>query len=255
MAFAFLAVEGIVDLELAGRILAQSGFQRYRKLEDLPDFWRRIVPDKYPPKGELDKRVRVPSFFRRDPDSVAISWVGSQLDAFGKHFRESFATLDQAELTAIGILADADQNAAEDMAARIARVNQVTGLEFPAESGRVTAGRPRLGTFFSPGIGKGTVEDLLLDCAAVEFPGLLQLAGQFVSGAEALIPVHPEELASLGHHSGPQRASVGAIASLLKPGKSVQASIQDHRWISDRTLALPRVALLAKFLNDLLAFR
>jgi len=44
---------------------------------------------------------------------------------------------------------------------------------------------------------------------------------------------------------------VGCIANVLRPGKSVQVSIQDNRWVTAETLTLPSMAPLDQFLQDL----
>lgn len=243
------------DLELVGRILRESGFRRFQEFRELPAYWQNAVPKDYPPKGELDKRVQVPSFYGRDSISVAISWAGSSLGTFGQHLKETFVSIEPEELAAVGLIADAEDNEPKELLEReIGQIRTSASLPFPREPRLVSPGPPRLGTFLSPGLGTGTVEDLLIDCASLEFPDLLALANRFVLDGTSLIPLIPE-LKALGRHSGPEKATVSAMASLLKPGKSVHTSIADHRWISERTLALPGMALLKKFLEDLLAFR
>jgi hypothetical protein len=45
---------------------------------------------------------------------------------------------------------------------------------------------------------------------------------------------------------------VGSIASILRPGRAIQVSLQDDRWLRDTALALPRVKAVQDFLLKLL---
>jgi hypothetical protein len=50
--------------------------------------------------------------------------------------------------------------------------------------------------------------------------------------------------------AGRKKAIVGAVANVLRPGKSVQVSLQDNRWLRDpRALALPQVARFQAFVD------
>jgi hypothetical protein len=62
------------------------------------------------------------------------------------------------------------------------------------------------------------------------------------------------DLRELRKPAGRQKAVVSSIASVLKPGRAIQVSIQDNRWLSSRTLAEPKVALLRQFLRDLIQY-
>ena len=52
--------------------------------------------------------------------------------------------------------------------------------------------------------------------------------------------------------AGTTKAVINAIASVLKPGKAIQTSIQDNRWVRDAGLAVPAVAEVSAFLRTLL---
>jgi hypothetical protein len=56
----------------------------------------------------------------------------------------------------------------------------------------------------------------------------------------------------LDREAGRNKTIVGSVASILRPGKAVQVSIQDNRWLRDATLMLPRVRAVQEFLIDLL---
>jgi hypothetical protein len=41
------------------------------------------------------------------------------------------------------------------------------------------------------------------------------------------------------------------MTSILRPGKAVQTSIQDNRWLRNQALAIPRIAAVQTFLTEL----
>lgn len=42
------------------------------------------------------------------------------------------------------------------------------------------------------------------------------------------------------------------MTAFLKPGKAIQASIEDHRWVGIETLALTRMTAIQQFLLSLI---
>lgn len=101
--------------------------------------------------------------------------------------------------------------------------------------------------------GQGTLEDLLLDAAASAYPKLLEAARHYVADAGTDPALQQGDLEEFRKPAGPKKATAAAMASLLKPGKSIQVSIQDNRWLEPASLKLPRINTLQKFLEDLLA--
>lgn len=51
--------------------------------------------------------------------------------------------------------------------------------------------------------------------------------------------------------AGRHKAIVGSMASILRPGRAVQVSLQDNRWLRDDALTIPRVKAVQEFLRDL----
>jgi hypothetical protein len=65
--------------------------------------------------------------------------------------------------------------------------------------------------------------------------------------------VNKQEGRDLAKPAGKDKAVVAAVASVLRPGKSVQVSIQDNQWISDpEKLAVAEVTALQKFITGLI---
>jgi hypothetical protein len=61
-----------------------------------------------------------------------------------------------------------------------------------------------------------------------------------------------DDLGDFNKPAGRNKAVVGAIASILRPGKAMQASIQDNRWLRGPTLNIARVKAVQDFLVSLL---
>ena len=63
----------------------------------------------------------------------------------------------------------------------------------------------------------------------------------------------PKERQDLAKPAGKLKAVVAAVASVLRPGRAVQVSIQDNRWLSDKeALSTPEVAAFQAFVSSLI---
>ncbi|MFO0761098.1 MAG: DUF3226 domain-containing protein [Byssovorax sp.] len=251
----YLITEGVHDVAFLGKLLqATLGFAQIVSKEDLDSAWEPLLPT-WPYKGSLRGSVPVPSFYRRSSgDTIAI--VNAQgISEINKRLRVHRQVLDQAgvSLDAVGIVLDADSN--ELPAARFTKLGTALasqGLSCPATAETV-AGTPRTGIFVLPGGGTpGTLEDLLLECAALVYPTLSGAAASFVDGLDRTASdLTPEDLVESGKPAGRNKAAIAAMGAVLKPGKPIQASLQDHRWIEPRTIVLSRISALSRFLGDL----
>lgn len=247
-------VEGPHDLEVVGRMLGERGFHRLNQFEELDEYWHRLVPRTFPHKGDLLRRVPVPVFFAAAGASVAVqSAVGDT----------KIATLAVATVSALdtppdalGIVLDADSSAPP-----LHRWNQLKPL-LPVPSigngpGDVATGPIRAGVFVVPdNTAHGTIEDILMECAEQAYPELLRSARAWIDAIDpndAAIFVNADERRDFGKPAGKSKAIVGAVANVLRPGKAVQVSLQDNRWLRDpKALALPRVARVQAFVDAIL---
>ncbi len=156
-------------------------------------------------------------------------------------------------MTGVGILLDADSVATP--ASRYVAVRdrlRSRGFPFPDVEGTVTPGPPHMGGFVLPdNVTPGTLEHLLIDCATHAYPSLLATAITHVDAAIADSELTSEDKEDLFKPAGRNKAIVGSIASILRPGKAVQVSIQDNRWLRDTALNLPRVKAVQDFLVKL----
>lgn len=254
--YGYVVVEGPHDVEVVGRLLKPFGLKRVQLLQKLDPFWRPLVPTKFPHKDDLLARVPVPVFFQGPTHSIAVHGAGGdkRLVPTVQETRE-FLDMSAAALTGIGILLDADsQESPADRFARKASELASLALPAPPAPGVLTDTSPRYGIFVIPdNIGAGTVDDLLLDCASGAYPSLLAAARTLVGGIDPDAPAFSgSDMDDFKKPAGRRKATVGAIASILRPGKAVQTSIQDNRWLEGATLARTSLVPLRRFLHDLL---
>lgn len=249
----YLITEGPHDVEVLGRLLSTLGAKRVQKFSELDLFWERLVPRTFPVDGDLLRRVPVPVFFQADKFSVAVkSAVG--ISAIPQVTRASLAALDDPP-AAVGVVVDADAHSAIDVWQKI--TDEMPEFDFGMGPGRLGCGKPRSGVFVLPNNkDAGTLESILLKCGERVYPGLIEGARAWIcplDPADRAIFVTNQEGRYLAKPAGKDKAVVAAVASILRPGKSVQVSIQDNRWISDPdSLAVAEVAALQEFVTRLI---
>lgn len=251
--YGYVVVEGPHDVELVARLLSPCGLKRVTKESQLDSFFGKLVPHSYPPDGDLLKRVPVPLFLQSETHAVAVhSAVGDTrlIQTIG----ENAALLDPARLTAVGVLLDSDSEVGP--LARYSAVRdalRANGYPMPDVANHVSEGPLRLGAYVLPdNSADGTLEDLLLDCAEHVYPTLLASANTHVNSASTDRALEEHDLEELRKPAGRKKAIIGSIASILRPGKAIQVSLQDNRWLRDTALELPRVRMVQAFLLNLL---
>lgn len=255
MRYAYLVVEGPQDVEFVARLLKPHGFEHIQREEQLDAYWHSLIPRTYPHKGELNRPVPMPKFFASAAASVAVHSAGSDSQIVPT-IQETLAMRFPAPLSALGAILDADSKKTplerfKEVQSKLAKL----GLAFPEQPGLVSTASPRSGLFVLPdNQSAGTLEDLLLECANVHYAGLLQEARTFVARIQPDDPVFTrEDMKELRKPAGIQKATVASVVSVLKPGRNLQVSLQDNRWLEGDALKLPRVARVQQFLQELLS--
>jgi hypothetical protein len=99
-----------------------------------------------------------------------------------------------------------------------------TKIALPTNPGEVNAGRPRTGAFIIPdNQSQGALEHLLIDCAQIAYPKLLESAHAFIEPIAADPNSYGMDVASaVGKSTWRLKATVSHVASVLKPGKAIQ---------------------------------
>jgi hypothetical protein len=257
-----LLVEGPHDLEFCARLLKPMGFhriQQYEALREQHPFWLPLVPERWPQRGDLLARHPVPVFFTNpNGQSVAI------INAVGLSKLATRLGIDLAVLPAlpdsIGIVLDADDvgtpqdRHAELLKAITARPEpEAAQLQLPKNPGIISDGSPRFGVFVMPdNESSGTLEDLLLEAGGQAYPELQKAATDYVQGIDGVNDFTTEDLAEFRKPAGRKKATIAAMASILKPGKAIQVSIQDNRWLDAAAIQLPRIKEANRFIQELL---
>lgn len=222
-------------------------------MEDLDAFWHRLVPTSYPPGGDLSKRVPVPVFFGTDTASVAVHSAGG-IERIPQTILATLGNLEEP-VDGLGVVIDADDRGASTRWQAVR--NGLRDIRLGTHPGEVVEGPPRAGIFALPDNEReGTLETLLLACAEKAYPALLEKARDFV---EELDPsdtrffTNARDRKDFEKPFGKTKAIAASIAGVLRPGKSIQVSIQDNQWLRHpEAVALPDVENLLSFVDTLL---
>jgi hypothetical protein len=226
--------------------------ERVRLEADLDPFLEPLIPRKYPPDGDLQKRPPMPLFLLSQSHAVAIrSAVGDT--RLIESVERTAASIDFNGLTGVGVILDADSDKSPgDRYTAIRDGLRAKNFPFPDDAGSFSTTTPRFGAFVLPdNQAQGTLEDILLECGSLIYPSLLVTATTHVDAASQDQSLINEDLKELRKSAGRKKAIIGSIASILRPGRAVQVSIQDNRWLRDAALAIPRVKGVQDFLVNL----
>jgi hypothetical protein len=250
--YGVLVVEGPHDVELVYRLLSPLGMKRVRLEADLDPFLEPLIPRRYPPAGDLQKRPPMPLFLQSQSHAVAIPFAGGDAELVPT-VEGAAVSIDFNGLTGVGIILDADSDKSPaDRYAAIRDGLRAKNFPFPDDAGSLSATTPRFGAFVLPdNQAQGTLEDILLECSGLVYPSLLATATTHVDAASQDQSLINEDLKELRKSAGRNKAIIGSIASILRPGRAVQVSIQDNRWLRDAALAIPRVKGVQDFLVNL----
>jgi hypothetical protein len=220
--FGYLVVEGPHDVEFCYRLLSHAShaqLKRVQKLTNLDPFFRRIVPRQFPHEDDLHKRMPVPLFLQSDQITIGIHSAIGETNLVST-LGDALQTLSLESFHGVGVMLDSDN--ATPPAQRYESVRQsvkkTTGIELPPTA---------------------------------EYAKLLPLAEQYVQAAATSAELKHDHLTDFRKPSGRQKAVVGAMSSIFRPGKAVQASIQDNDWVRGAALKLPRIREVQRFLTEL----
>jgi hypothetical protein len=250
--YGYLVVEGPHDIEFIYRVLKPLGFAKVEQFDELDDFMKLLVPREYPHKGNLLKRVPSPTFLRNPLIDIAIlSATGdSNLVKALDETRELINLRSQFDkFSSIGIILDSDlEKTAAERYFALRKLMQDMKFDLPDSPAAFTNGRPKFGAFVIPdNQNPGNLEDLLLECAQQTYPDLIATAVAHVEAAKSCKSLKKDG-ENLSKASQYNKAVVGSIANVLRPGKSVQVSIHDNKWLAPQNLSLDRIKAFQDFL-------
>jgi hypothetical protein len=253
--YGFIVVEGPHDVEFVYRLLSPFGLERVRLEEKLDPFYHKLIPRKYPPDGDLQKRMSTPLFLQNQTHVISIHSARGD-SRLVETTQENATLLGSGNLEGIAIILDADADKTASAGERFEIIRsglENIGLKLGAKPGVIELGPPRIGAYVIPdNKSTGTLEDLLLECAQQAYPALLKSASLHVTTASSDVTLTREDVVDFNLPAGKNKAIVGSIASILKPGKAIQVSVQDNRWVRDSNLGIARINAVQSFLSTIL---
>ncbi|MEG3986823.1 hypothetical protein QUA13_06645 [Microcoleus sp. S28C3] len=263
MKYAIIGVEGPHDQAFTGKVLKLLGLKDFREelkgLESqLDPFWRKFIPV-YPKKGNLYKRLDMPSILFNDTISVAI-YAGEGSNLVTNLDDILFANSEyQTNLAAFGIVADCDKSTPDRIVEPYAKKFRSYFPNFPKFPGVVDTNSPRTGIYVLPdNVSQGVLDTLLCSCGEIAYPAYMKRANSYLDSYLDEFSDQDEfskkERKSLNWKNfDREKALVATVVSVLKPGKTNTTSIADNNWVSEQTQQqVPALVNFIEFLSQLL---
>lgn len=253
MRYAIIGVEGPHDQAFTGKVLKLLGFKDFREelkglKSNLDPFWRKFIPV-YPKKGNLYKRLDMPSILFNDTISVAIyAGEGSNLVTNLDDILSANPEY-QTNLSAFGIVADCDKSIPDRIVGKYTNCFRNYFPDLPNQAGVVNFNSPRTGIYVLPdNVSQGVLDSLLCSCGEIAYPAYMEKAGSYLD------EFSEEERKSLKWKNfDREKALLATVVSVLKPGKTNTTSIADNNWVSKQTQQqVPALANFIDFLSQLL---
>jgi hypothetical protein len=263
MDYYLFVVEGTHDATFFGRLLQERGFQKLTKMGQVNLFWHRCIPKIFPVDGDkLEHVLTYPHFYGRDDSSVAIA-ISNGDSKLMSELRTSLDMVNVRQLRGIAVAIDADDKTAAErfkyLIRQLTKVNEksvadnVAGmpLTLPSRPGEIAEGTPRVGVYVFPDNSSiGTLETLLLECAATSYKSLQGPAETFIADLDRSLPAASVELSLLRKGSGRQKAAAGIIGNLVMPGSHLSVAVDRGSWFQPLCGREVGVAASRKFLDE-----
>jgi hypothetical protein len=251
--YVLIGVEGNHDQAFVSKILCKLlGFSEFKEDEsNLDSFWRKFIPT-YPKRGNLYKRLDMPTILYTETLSIALyAGEGSNLIT---NLNDKLSDIDYSTFLAFAIVADADDDTPNKVAEKYHHGLKKYFPNFPITvnaTGNIIGGSPKLGIYILPDNSQqGVLDTLISDCGDLVYPEYMQRAREYVD------KFSKEERKKKPLKWKPfdqEKAIIATVVSVLKPGKTNQTSISDNSWISPETEAqIPAIQNLTKFFRNLL---
>lgn len=265
MRFDLLAVEGVHDVAFVQRLLRVLGFDQRNLLSDVPKEAAYLIPRSFPAnkEGNIHRRIDVPSFLTRGSQWVVLHGAGGESNVVDE-LSNAIQVLDNAGIrpASIAMVLDADGRAPSaqfttrrnDWIKKTKDSPLLAEYPFPSDLGVIVPKSCPFGVFVVPdNRSPGRLETLLLSQAEGVYPVLHRRSCAFIDEIKTTRDAIPPkaELARNGKNEG--KAILHAMTSVLKPGKTLQASIADNDWVpTDPAKFPPQFAPLVTFLQQIL---
>lgn len=239
MRFVLIMTEGPHDVEAIAKILRLRGYSEKNNKKEIPEALQVFIPKSYPfdVDGHMERGVPRPSFLTADNKYVVIFNAGG-ISRIVNKLSDSLSMMRASLLQMLsGIAIVADMDISDQVSRQQELIDQIKAetedyqviiqeqgtVEITSKQGSY----PLRFFFFPDNSAKGTLEMLLLDGAQISYPDLAGRAKEYIDCVKVDYPLRNyDEL----------KATVGAVANVLKPGKANQVSIHDNDWFTPESL-------------------
>ncbi|MGC1377838.1 MAG: DUF3226 domain-containing protein [Anaerolineales bacterium] len=254
--YGFMVVEGKHDVAFLVRLFKKRfGLKQIEQRSGLDSYWHPLLNPKERDQDSIQKRASIPEFCQNDTHSIAIYPAGG-IDELAKALVDKPWILDDtAQITSYGMMLDADDTTKQLPQKRFDElINELKKLGFvfifPSKPGEITKAEPAFGIYVLPDNQRsGTLEDILLQTAQVNYASLCTTSFDYVNTVEKLSDVG--EFKKFSKPSGKNKAHVSSISSILNPGMAIQNTIRQDQWLEGESLKLKDVETVSNFLAEL----
>lgn len=251
--YCYLLTEGAQDIAFLIKLLKYQGIKQIEKRSKVDLFWDELIPKTFPYNDELNRQVPVPKFLEGDGLSIALQGAVGDTRLVNT-IQEDLALIPEEQLFGIGIILDADNREPQERFDLIKTELEKLqlGLNIASRPGIVTQLKVRFGIFVLPdNQSKGTLENILIECGERNYQQLIELSGEYISKIDES-QLKSGDLREIRKPAGKNKAIIGGVSNILKPGRTLQVSLQDNDWIDGRTINLDKIKLVREFLCQIL---
>lgn len=252
--YCYLLTEGAQDIAFLIELLKYDRrMKQIQKRSQVDRFWDGLIPKTFPYNDELNRQVPVPKFLEGNGVSIALQGAVGDTKLI-ETIQEDLALIKQEQLFGIGIILDADNIEPQQRFDKIKEEldKLQIGLDIASQPGIVTQSKTKFGIFVLPdNQSKGTLEHILIECGEHNYKHLMELSQEYISNIDES-KLEPADLKELRKPAGKNKALIGGVSNILKPGRTLQVSLQDNNWIDRTTIDLDRVKLVRYFLAAIL---
>jgi len=237
MALHVIVAEGYTDCALLEAILEKyMGFQRYTNLNDMPEFFRKLVGQYPGSMGEMERRD-MPHFFYKDNNKVTVKVAGgeSKLANCIWEVLETWLLCGQEnKFAGFLVFTDADKRSKETISLTFKKNYEKFEIEYDPDQEEIfyEGKQYRHSIYVYPQCGYGAVEKILLLIAEYNYPELTKVSLQFRQQLEK------EQFSGLRKKNWAKDSEIqefyadkvqfGAIVAALKPDRPVGFAIKDN---------------------------
>ncbi|WP_373542306.1 DUF3226 domain-containing protein [Chamaesiphon sp.] len=251
--YCYLLTEGAQDIAFLIKLLKYQGIKQVEKRSKVDLFWNELIPKTFPYNDELNRQVPVPKFLEGDGLSIALQGAVGDTRLVNT-IQEDLALIPQEQLFGIGIILDADNREPQGRFDTIkTELEELKlGLNISNTPGIITQLEVKLGIFVLPdNQSKGTLENILIECGNNNYRQLIELSQEYISKIDES-ELKSGDLREIRKPAGKNKAIIGSVSNILKPGRTLQVSLQDNDWIDNRTINLDKIKLVREFLCQIL---